>query len=89
MLKGSRSYEDAEVEFVLVDLQDAFCRFGVHAQELKHCISPGMEHGSAILWVECFLASRGPHLSWEIECSHRAIGAVFVPSSSGAMPGLH
>ena len=62
MLKGSRSYEDAEVEFVLVDLQDAFCHFGIHAQELKHCISPGMEHSTAILWVPMLFGFKGAPL---------------------------
>ena len=34
-----------------VDLQDAFCHFGVHPDELRHCISPGLESGTGILWV--------------------------------------
>ena len=49
VLKGSRAYDGAEVEFFLLDLQDAFCHFGVHPVELKHCVSPGMEMGTAIL----------------------------------------
>jgi hypothetical protein len=51
ILKGSRAYEQAEVEFILIDLQDAFCHFGVHPDELRHCISPGLESGTGILWV--------------------------------------
>ena len=34
-----------------MDLQDAFCHFGVHPDELKHCVSPGLENGTALLWV--------------------------------------
>jgi hypothetical protein len=51
VLKGSRRYEIRQVEFILLDLQDAFCHFGVHPEELKHSINPGLENGTALLWV--------------------------------------
>ena len=51
VLKGSRAYQESEVEFVLLDLKDAFCHFGVHPDELKHCVSPGVVNGTALLWV--------------------------------------
>ena len=40
IVKGSKRHREAEVEFVLLDLKDAFCHFGVHPDELKHCASP-------------------------------------------------
>eukprot|EP00438_Fugacium_kawagutii_P030046 Skav201342 [mRNA] locus=scaffold1389:347636:350773:+ [translate_table: standard] len=42
--------EDREVEFFLLDLKDAFCHFGVNEAELCHCVSPGLENGTAIIW---------------------------------------
>eukprot|EP00435_Cladocopium_sp_Y103_P011877 s4293_g3.t1 len=51
ILKGAQGYEESEIEFFLVDLQDAFCHFGVHPQELRHCVSPGLQSGTAILWI--------------------------------------
>jgi hypothetical protein len=37
VLKSSTSYAEAEVEFIMLDLKDAFCHFGVHPEELQHC----------------------------------------------------
>eukprot|EP00435_Cladocopium_sp_Y103_P022173 s2755_g5.t1 len=51
VLKGSRSFEEAAIEFMLIDLQDAFCHFGVHPKELRHCVSPGLHSGTGILWT--------------------------------------
>ena len=58
-LKGSRAYKESEVEIILLDLQDAFCHFGVHTTELKHCISPGLESGTALLWVAMLFGFKG------------------------------
>lgn len=62
VLKSSRAYSEAEREFVMLDLQDAFCHFGVRREELKHCISPGMENGTAILWVAMLFGFKGAPL---------------------------
>ena len=51
VLKGSRQFSESEVEFCLIDLQDAFCHFGEHPAELRHCVSPGVQSGTAIVWV--------------------------------------
>lgn len=61
-LKGSRTHGESEVEFILLDLQDAFCHFGVHASELKHCVSPGLESGTALLWVAMLFGFKGAPL---------------------------
>jgi len=37
VLKSSTSYAEAEVEFIMLDLKDAFCHFGVRPEELQHC----------------------------------------------------
>eukprot|EP00435_Cladocopium_sp_Y103_P072540 s106_g40.t1 len=62
LLKGSQMYEEAETEFIMLDLQDAFCHFGVHPEELKHCVSPGLESGTGILWVAMLFGFRGAPL---------------------------
>ena len=62
VLKGSKAFGAAEVEFFMLDLQDAFCHFGVRPEELKHCVSPGMENGTAILWVAMLFGFRGAPL---------------------------
>ena len=62
VLKSSRAYNEAEIEFVMLDLQDAFCHFGVRREELKHCISPGIENGTAILWVAMLFGFKGAPL---------------------------
>eukprot|EP00435_Cladocopium_sp_Y103_P073963 s637_g46.t1 len=50
VLRTSKEFERSEIEFFLVDLADAFCHFGIHPDELKHCISPGLENGTGIVW---------------------------------------
>ena len=66
ILKNSKAFKDTEVEFCLLDLQDAFCHFGVHPTELKHCVSPGLESGTGILWVAMLFGFKGgPRSSWE------------------------
>ena len=62
MLKSSTAFKDSEVEFILLDLQDAFCHFGVHPAELKHCISPGLTNGTALLWVAMLFGFKGAPL---------------------------
>ena len=56
----SRALEDAqlrkdageiETEIFLIDLKDAFCHFAIHKDELRHCVSPGVRPGEALLWV--------------------------------------
>ena len=42
ILRGTRSFQESDVEFILLDLQDAFCHVGVHHNELN---------GTALLWV--------------------------------------
>ena len=79
VLKGSRAYDGAEVEFFLLDLQDAFCHFGVHPEELKHCVSPGMEMGTAILWVAMPFGFKGAPLIMG-RLSGRLIQSLFHPA---------
>ena len=62
ILKSSKAFKDTEVEFCLLDLQDAFCHFGVHPTELKHCVSPGLESGTGILWVAMLFGFKGAPL---------------------------
>ena len=62
VLKSSTAFKDSEVEFILLDLQDAFCHFGVHPAELKHCISPGLTNGTALLWVAMLFGFKGAPL---------------------------
>ena len=46
--RGGPFEEDAG--FMLLDLKDAFCHFGLHPKELCHAVSPGLESGTGILW---------------------------------------
>ena len=39
-----------ESEFVLIDLRDAFCHFGVDPREWKHTITPDEKEEGALLW---------------------------------------
>ena len=41
---------EKDAEFMLLDLKDAFCHFGLHPNELCHAVSPGLESGTGILW---------------------------------------
>ena len=73
-----------------VDLQDAFCHFGVHPDELRHCISPGLESGTGnplggdVVWLQGSTTRYGP-----LERSRRVAGAVVVPPSFRTSPSLH
>ena len=40
-----------ETEIFLIDLKDAFCHFAIHKDELRHCVSPGVRPGEALVWV--------------------------------------
>ena len=62
VLRGSKAYLQDEVEFILLDLKDAFCHFGVHPDELKHCVSPGLECGTALVWVAMLFGFKGAPL---------------------------
>ena len=55
-----RALEDAQIrrdtgeidtEIFLIDLKDAFCHFAIHKDELRHCVSPGVRPGEALVWV--------------------------------------
>lgn len=46
-----RRSKRTQMEWVLIDLRDAFCHFPVHPRELAHCVSPGLTEGSALVWV--------------------------------------
>ena len=46
-----RDVDDQGIEFVLADMQDAFCHFGVHPKELRNCISPDESGKGALLWT--------------------------------------
>ena len=48
--KGNKWEEEQNTEFFLLDLKDAFCHFGVAEKELRHCVSPGLEPGTGIIW---------------------------------------
>ena len=47
--KRGEPFEES-AEFMLLDLKDAFCHFGLHPKELCHAVSPGLESGTGILW---------------------------------------
>ena len=49
--RSRRDVDDQGSEFVLADLADAFCHFGVHPRELKNCISPDESGKGALLWT--------------------------------------
>ena len=64
--RSRRDLEDQGAEFVLADLADAFCHFGVHPKELKNCISPD-ESGKGVLLYgqQCYSAIKPLPYSWE------------------------
>ena len=49
--KAKNNESQLDTEIYLVDFADAFCHFAVHRQELRHCLSPGLEEGKWLLWV--------------------------------------
>ena len=49
-------------EFMLLDLKDAFCHFGLREKELCHAISPGLESGTGILWCAMLFGYTGAPL---------------------------
>ena len=51
-----------DTEIYLVHFADAFCHFAVHRQELRHCLSPGLEEGKWLLWVALLFGSRSAPL---------------------------
>ena len=61
-LKTSSRFASSEVEFVLIDLQDAFCHFGLHPTELKHAVSPALENGTGIVWCAMLFGFKGAPL---------------------------
>ena len=52
-MRASKDYEEVETEMFLIDFTDAFCHFGVHANELRNCLSPSVAEGdeSLLLWI--------------------------------------
>lgn len=89
VLNGSRAYDGAEVEFFLLDLQDTFCHFGVHPEELKHCVSPGMEMGTAILWVAMLFGFKGAPYHGQAQCTNRKVDTVPLSPCRRSDPGVH
>ena len=47
-VRAARESEAIEMEFVLIDLADAFCHFGVNPKEYRHCVAPD-EKGQGVL----------------------------------------
>ena len=48
---GSEGLRDwGELEFVMIDLWDAFCHLGVDPREWKHTITPDETESGALLW---------------------------------------
>ena len=43
-------FGECQTEFYLIDLADAFCHYGVHPRELRHCVSPDEYDRDALLW---------------------------------------
>ena len=83
ILKSGRTYSETEVGFVLIDLQDAFCHFGVHQDELRHCISPALENGTGILWVAMLFGFKAaPLIMGRLSAAiGRLIQSLFHPAS--------
>lgn len=73
-MKTSRKYKAAEIEFAFIDLQDAFCHFGLHPDELKRAVSPGLDSGTGgtgIVWRAMLFGLKGaPLVMGRLECSH-------------------
>ena len=46
-----KEFGDCQTEFYLLDLTDAFCHYGVHPSELRHCVSPDEYDQGALLWT--------------------------------------
>ncbi|CAL1167184.1 unnamed protein product [Cladocopium goreaui] len=49
-VKNEGDNEDRSAEFVMFDLQDAFCHFPVCREELSNCLAPGNRENQAILF---------------------------------------
>jgi hypothetical protein len=48
--KNEGDNQNRSAEFVMYDLQDAFCHFPVCREELANCLAPGNKEGKAILF---------------------------------------
>ena len=57
-----RRTASTESEIVLIDLKDAFCHFPINPKELKHCISPGVVQGTALIWIAMLFGFSGAPL---------------------------
>ena len=57
-----RTPSKPEMEFVVIDLRDAFCHFPVHPDELRHCVSPGLKDSHGLVWVAMLFGFRAAPL---------------------------
>ena len=60
-----RRSKTAETEIILIDLKDALCHFPINPLELKHCISPGVVQGTALIWIAMLFGFSGAPLIME------------------------
>ena len=54
--------EEVATEFILLDMKDAFCHFPIHPAELRHCISPGLDDKTGLMWVAMLFGFAGAPL---------------------------
>eukprot|EP00435_Cladocopium_sp_Y103_P012061 s4633_g3.t1 len=54
--------EAKESELFLIDFADAFCHYAVHRNELKNCLSPGLQEGQWLLWIALLFGYRAAPL---------------------------
>ena len=82
-LKTSSRFANSEVEFVLIDLQDALCHFGLHPTELKHAVSPGLENWTGIVWCAMLFGfKRAPLIMGRLSAAiGRLLQSTFHPAS--------
>ena len=61
-MKETVSEEARGMEFVLVDLADAFCHFGVNPREYRHCVAPDEKGEGVLVFVAMLFGFRAAPL---------------------------
>ena len=59
-----KGMNEKDLELVLVDISDAFMTLAVHRDEWKHCVAPGLQEGSYVIFVALLFGFKTAPLLW-------------------------
>eukprot|EP00438_Fugacium_kawagutii_P026843 Skav231908 [mRNA] locus=scaffold344:4793:6245:+ [translate_table: standard] len=75
-----------EIEFIMIDLRDAFCHFAIHQSEWRHAVTPDETEAGALLWVAMLFGYKAaPYLMSRLSAAiGRLLQSMVLPSEQQA-----